>query len=76
VSWAEVKRHVAEAVDMAYGTGEIPALAMEDEHGGQYLVMRLEDAGKLLSQESTVQHRPRRGERLKAAADVPMKLRD
>ena len=77
VSWTEVKRYVLEAVDMAYGTGETPALALEDDAGAQFLILRLQDAGEFLTLAGEVV-RPRtvkRAERIAANAEIPALLR-
>ena len=77
IGWAEIKRHVAEAVDLAYGTGETPALALQDHVGEQYLILRLSDAGEFMAKAGDVE-RPRRvgrGERIAAIAEVPAMLR-
>lgn len=76
-TWGETKRQLAEAVDLAHGTGETPALAVEDpEDLGRYLIFRLEDAAEFLSYESRVERRPRRADVVRDASRVPALLRD
>ena len=75
VSWAEVKRHLSEAIDLAAGTGETPALALE-EMDGQWIVMRLEDVAELLSSTQQTTRIARRAEVVRASSGVPLLLRE
>lgn len=77
LTYAEILRHLAEAVDLAYGTDETPALALEDRDGNQLLVMRLEDAARwVTSQQQTVERRQRRSGRVREGAKIPLALRE
>lgn len=76
-SWAETKRQLAEAIDLAHGTGETPALAVEEpETGDRYLIFRLVDAAEAFSYESQVERRPRRADVVRSASKLPALLRD
>ena len=77
VTFTELKRHLAEAVDLAYGTDETPALALEDHDGDQILVMRLQDAAQWLTAHAgAVERKPSRAERVRGNAQIPIALRD
>lgn len=76
IDWAEIKRHVSEALDMAQGTGETPALALEDHAGDQYLILRLQDAAEFLNSAATVQKSVRRSAVVRETSRIPVALRD
>ena len=75
-SWAETRHQLAEAIEMAQGTGELPALAIEDMDGERLLILRLVDAGALLADPVSVQRIPRRAEVVRERSSVPVLLRD
>lgn len=76
-TWAETLRQLAEAIDLAHGTGETPALAVEDPAtGDRLLIFRLTDAAEALSYENRVERKPRRADVVKSASQVPTLLRD
>lgn len=74
-SWNRVKEQVRESVDMAFGTGRIPALALLDDDGEEYLVIRLADVSKVLEHAGTIEVERNKGEERRALADVPAMLR-
>lgn len=75
-TWGETLRQLAEAVDLAHGTGETPALAVEDpETGDRVVIFRLGDAAEFLSYESQIERRPSRAESVKSASLLPALLR-
>jgi hypothetical protein len=67
---------MVEAVEMAYQTGETPALAFLDDDGKKFLVMRLEDAGEVFTSEAQAFRTPRRSEIVRSLSRVPAFLRD
>ena len=76
-SWAETKRQLREAIDMAQGTGEVPVLAVEEpETGERFLVMTLSDAAALLTDPVRPQVQPSRAEVVRSRMDLPSLLRD
>jgi hypothetical protein len=75
-TWGETRSQIVEAIDMAAGTGETPALAVEDADGERFLVMRLADAAVLLTEDPAVLGKPSRSRAIRDSADTPALLRD
>lgn len=76
-SWSETKRQLAEAIDLAQGTGEVPALAIEEpETGERILIMRLSDAAQILTEDAPTQRKPSRAEAVRDLSRVPVLLRE
>lgn len=74
-SWNRIKEQLREAIDFAFGTGEIPALALLDDDDNAYIIMRLEDFSKALSDNVTLQPVRSRGDDVRAQAEIPALLR-
>lgn len=47
-TWGRIREQLREAIDMAFGTGELPALAVLEDDGEELVVMRLSDLAKAL----------------------------
>lgn len=76
-SWAETKRQLKDAIDMAQGTDEVPMLAIEEpESGERILLMRLSDGARILTDEAKPQRKIGRAEVVRGRIDVPAILRD
>jgi hypothetical protein len=76
-SWAETKRQLAEAIDLAQGTDEVPMLAVEEpETGEQFLVVRLSDAAKILTDDARPERKVGRAEVVRSRMELPSLLRD
>jgi hypothetical protein len=73
-SWAQTRRELAEAIELALGTGQTPFLAVEDDDGAAVVMLRLEDFAEVLKGE----RKPlplKRSERIRALARTPLLLR-
>jgi len=75
-SWAETRRQLKEAIEMAAGTDELAALAIEDEDGARLVLMRLEDLAALRASGGLPARQSKRGEIIKETAKVPFLLRE
>lgn len=75
-TWGETREQLREAIDLAVGTGETPALAIEDTDGEQFLLLRLADGAALLTEEIKTQRQPSRAEVVREASRIPVLLRD
>ena len=72
-TWLQTLEHLREAIDMAAGTGQIPALAIEDMDGSQYVLQRLSDYAEVLRGDRAGIVSPvKRSERIRAAAATPL----
>lgn len=74
-SWSNTRSELAEAIEIAQGTGQLPLLAVEDQDGARIVLMRLEDLAELIGQGQTSVKAPRRAERIRAAASTPLMMR-
>lgn len=74
-SWNRIREQMKEAVDMALGTGRIPALATLDPDGEELLIIRLADASRFLEHGGTIEIERSRADEKRALADVPFMLR-
>lgn len=76
-TWGETRRELAEAIDIAYQTGEIPALAVLDEDDEELVVMRLSDLAKAFSGGVTpIPPKENKGHTRTKTAHVPVLLRE
>jgi|SRR5581483_8430672 len=75
-SWGRVREQLREAIDMAFGTGELPALALLEDDGEEIVMMRLSDLAKALEASSSGSGARSRGDTMRELADVPAMLRE
>lgn len=76
-TWGRTRSQLAEAIDLAQGTGETPALAIEEpEDGARLIIFRLEDFAELFGADWTIAAKPSKAEERRARASVPALLRD
>lgn len=75
-TWGETRSQLDEAVDLAAGTGETPALAILDADDQAFLIVRLTDAALLLFEDARHERRPSRAQAIRDAAGTPTLLRD
>jgi hypothetical protein len=75
-SWGRTRRQYSEAVEMAQGTGLLPALAIKDDDDVEFVILSLDDLVGLLGDEvsMTVARLGRQTRRTRA--DTPSLLRD
>lgn len=78
-TWKETRNQLNEAIDMARGTGNIPALAVEDDDGEELIILRLSNfaeaqAGGMTPIPPSVLLT--KGEAKRAKASVPLLLRN
>lgn len=74
-SWNRVREQLREAIDMSFGTGATPALALLDDDGEEMIVMRLSDLAQALSTPAITAAQPGRGEMARGLVDTPAMLR-
>lgn len=74
-TWAQTRRQLAEASEMALGTGLLPALAVLDDDGAELVVMSVDDLVAALASDSKIEARASSTDR-RRAADTPSILRD
>lgn len=70
-TWGQTREQLAEAIEMALGTGQTPFLAVLDDDDAALVVIRLEDLAELLAGERTPAP-VKRSERIRAAASTPL----
>lgn len=76
-TWGRTRSQLAEAVELAQGTGETPALAVEDpEDGARLIIFRIEDFAALHAEGWEIPSKPSKGDARRARAAVPAFLRD
>lgn len=76
-TWGRTRSQIAEAVELAQGTGETPALAIEDpDDGARFILFRLEDFAALFAEGWEITAKPSRADERRARAAVPAFLRD
>lgn len=75
-SWVETRRQLSEAIELAQGTGETPALAIEDEDGERLIIFRLMDFAELFAGDWQINVKPSKAEERRARAAIPALLRD
>lgn len=76
-TWGETRAQLREAIEMCAGTGDLPALCIEDPMDGERLVvMRLVDFAELRAQGGLPERIPKRAEIVRAASRVPALLRE
>lgn len=71
-SWATTREELRDAIEMAHGTGRLPALALKDQDGAQLVLMRLEDVAELLGSAETTVKTTKRSERIRDLASTPL----
>ena len=74
----KLKRHLDEAIDLAQGTGNIPALAFEYNpitDGDELVLMRLSDFAKALQEVTIPKKFESRGVEKRENAEIPIMLR-
>ena len=76
-AWFQTRRELAEAVDYAAGTGDIPLLALKDEDGEEFVVMRMADFVGVLTgvADGSLTIPESKGEAKRRTADTPLLLR-
>jgi hypothetical protein len=77
-TWPEILRRLFEAIDDAHGTGNIPALAIEDnsEDREAYIVIRLSDFAKAFSDDIKIENsKESKGVQKRKEIDIPLMLR-
>lgn len=75
-SWNRVREQLREAIDMAFGTGELPALALLEDDGEELVVMRLSDFAQALGASRSFASPVSRGERVRDLVSTPSMLRE
>jgi hypothetical protein len=76
-TWGRTLSQLADAVVDAQGTGDRPALAIDDVDSGQELVLlRMSDFLAILESPAEFAIKPRKGETRRARASTPSMLRD
>lgn len=75
-SWNKVRQQLSEAIDISFGTGAIPILALLDDDEEELVVIRLGDLARALSGEVVIAPAdPGREEKVRARIDTPSILR-
>lgn len=74
-TWAQTRAQLREAIDMAAGTGEAPLLAIQDDDGETFLVMRLTDGAAVLTDDARPTRRVRRSDVIRETSSIPVLLR-
>ncbi len=73
---ARVLAHLREAIDLAFQSGEIPALAIQDiDHTEEYIVIRLSDFAKALQEVTIPETFASKGLEKRQTAETPIMLR-
>lgn len=75
-SWNRVREQLREAIDMAFGTGALPVLALLDDDGEELAVMRMADLAKALAGDGIAGTIRTRGDIVRENMDLPAILRD
>lgn len=77
-TWGRIREQLREAIDMAFGTGELPALAVLEDDGEELVVMRLSDLAKALEAGGNTNGAgpTSRGEMTRDLVSTPAMLRD
>lgn len=77
LTWAKIYRNLLEAIELSYGTGNIPVLSLEDaDKDEQLVVMRLSDFAKAFEDEVKLQtNDSSKGIEKRKNAEVPLMLR-
>lgn len=76
LTWAKIHRHLQDAIDMAFQTGDIPVLAIEiAETEDQMVIMTLNDFSKALIEVKIPETFESKGLEKRSTAEVPTLLR-
>jgi hypothetical protein len=76
-TWGRTREQFREAIEMAFGTGEVPMLAMLEDDGEEFVLMRLPDLARVLSLGGNGRMVGiSRGQRLGEMLDTPAILRE
>ncbi len=75
-TWGETRRQLDEAIEFCAGTGDLPALAIEEpEDGERLVVMRLVDFAELRERGGLAPRPSTRAEMVRQRSSVPVLLR-
>lgn len=78
-TWSKIYRHLLEAIELAYGTGDLPVLAIEDvdRNNDQLIIMKLSDFAKAFSEGIKIpDHSESKGIEKRKTAEIPLMLRN
>lgn len=74
-TWARIREQLREAIDMSFGTGATPMLALLEDDGEELVVMRLPDYVKVL-EGAPIAGQRERSDTQRELADMPAILRE
>jgi len=75
-TWSEIQSYLREAIDLAFQTGDIPTLAVEDAGtNSELIVMRLSDFAKALKEVKIPESFQSKGLEKSESAKTPILLR-
>lgn len=75
-TWGKIRRQLFDTIDMTFGTGLAPALALLEDDGQEIVVMRLSDLCQVLDGSAQFTGERNKGDKRRAAVDVPAVLRE
>lgn len=77
MKWSKIRNQLGEAIEYAHGTGNIPALALQDiDYVDEFIVMKITDFVKAFSSEIKIpDHSDSPGIAKRKTAEVPLMLR-